>query len=84
MEILQDKQQGFSIYQTTVQVLMTKIYKLVNEIVPPIMNSLFEFHLNQYNLRKILKNSLQKKETCLLWFRNINIQDTHYLGKTSI
>ena len=50
-EILLEKQHEFSIHQRNLQVLITKIYKIVNGIAPPIMNSPFTFRLNQHNLR---------------------------------
>ena len=43
-EVLLEKLHDFSIHQR-------KIYKIVNGIVPPIVNSLFTFRLNQRNLR---------------------------------
>ena len=39
-EVLQEKHYNFSIHQRNLQVLMTEIYKIVNGIVPSIMNSL--------------------------------------------
>ena len=30
---------------------MTEIYKIVNGVAPRIMNSLFEFRSNEYNIR---------------------------------
>ena len=41
----------FTIHQRNLQVLMTEIYKIVNDVAPPIMNSLFEFRSNEYNIR---------------------------------
>ena len=38
------------IHQRNLQVLMMKIYKIVSVIAPPIMNSLFEFQSNKYNI----------------------------------
>ena len=38
-----------TLHQKNLQVLMTEIYKIVNS--PPIMNSLFEFRSNKYNIR---------------------------------
>ena len=49
-EVLLEKQHDFSIHQRNLQVLMTEIYKILNGIAPPIMNSLFTFRLNQHNL----------------------------------
>ena len=43
-EVLPGKQHDFSIHQRNLQVLMTVIYKIVNSIAPPIMNSLFTSH----------------------------------------
>ena len=31
--------------------LITEIHKIVNGVAPPIMNSLFEFRSNEYNIR---------------------------------
>ena len=39
-----------AIHQRSLQVLLTEIYKLVNGVAPPIMNSLFEFWNNEYNI----------------------------------
>ena len=50
-QVLLEKQQDFSTHQRNLQVLMTVIYRIVNGIAPPIMNSLFTFRLNQHNLR---------------------------------
>ena len=50
-QVLLEKQHDSSIHQRNLQVLMTEIYNIVNGIVPPIMNSLFAFCLNQHNLR---------------------------------
>ena len=35
------------IHQSNLQVLMTDIYKIVNGVDPPFMNSLFEFRSNE-------------------------------------
>ena len=51
----------FSIHQRYLQVLMTKIYKIVNCIAPPIMNYLFTFRLNQHNLRNFQELSTEKR-----------------------
>ena len=42
---------------------MTEIYKIVNGITLPIMNSLFTFHLNQHNLRNFQELSTEKTNT---------------------
>ena len=40
------------INRRNLQVLMTEIYKIVNSVAPPIMNSLLEFRNNKYNIPK--------------------------------
>ena len=40
-----------TIHQRNLQILMAEIYKIVNGVAPPIMNSLFEFRSNEYNVR---------------------------------
>ena len=42
---------------------MTEIYKIVNGILPLIMNSLFTFRENQHNLRNIQEFSKEKRNT---------------------
>ena len=36
------------IHQRNLQVLMSEIYKIVNGVAPPLINSLFEFRSNKY------------------------------------
>ena len=42
---------------------MIEIYKIVNSIAPPIMNSLFKFRLNEHNLRNFQQLSTEKRNT---------------------
>ena len=58
-----EKRKEFTIHQRNLQVLMTEIYKIVNGIAPPIMNSLFNFRLNQYNIRNFQELSTEKRNT---------------------
>ena len=62
-EVLLEKQRDFSIYQRNLQVLMTEIYKIINSIVPPIMNSLFTIRLNQHYLRNFQELPTEKRNT---------------------
>ena len=64
-EVLLEKQHDCSIHQRNLQVLMTiyKMYKIVNGIAPPIMNSLFTFRLNQHNLRNFQELLTEKRNT---------------------
>ena len=49
-EILRE-QNEITIHQRNLQVSMTEVYKIVNGIAPPIMNSLFQFRCNTNNIR---------------------------------
>ena len=40
-------------YQRNLQVFTKEIYKIVNSVAPRIMNSLFEFRSNEYNIRNV-------------------------------
>ena len=42
---------------------MTEINKIVNGIVPPLMNSLFTFRLNEHNVRNFQELSTEKRNT---------------------
>ena len=63
--VLLEKQKEFLIHQINLQVLMTGIYETLNDIAPPIMKSLFQFYINQYNLRNFQELS-RKKEARLI------------------
>ena len=84
-KVLPEKQHGFSIHEKNLQVLMGKIYKIVNGIATTVKTSLFKFHLNQHNLRNFQKLSTETRNTvdyghtkCLLfrqkYYHNINWQ----------
>ena len=60
--VLLEKQKEFLIHQINLQVLMTEIYETLNNIVPPIMKSLFQLYINQYNLRNFQELSRKKKQ----------------------
>ena len=68
-EVLLEKQHDFSIHQRNLQVLMTKIYKIVN--APSIMNSLFTFRLNQHNLKIVQELSTEKRNTVNYGFKTV-------------
>ena len=45
------EQNEITIHQRNLQVLMTEVYKIVNDIARPIMKSLFQFRCNTSNIR---------------------------------
>ena len=57
-QILRDQNET-TIHQRNLQVLMKGVYKSVNSIKPPIMNSLFQFQWNTHSIRN-LRKLLQK------------------------
>ena len=55
---LLEKDDSVSIHMTNIQILATKIYKLVNNLLPPSMNRVFKLDSDsRYNLRQILQFS---------------------------
>ena len=60
--ILLDKCNEFSIQQRNLEALMIELYKIIHQIAPPIMNSLFVFRENTHNIRnyQILSNNVRK------------------------
>ena len=54
-QILREKNEP-TIHQQNLQVLMTEVYKIVNGIAPPLMNSLFNFRANTHNIRNFSRN----------------------------
>ena len=49
--ITNDKYNEFSIHQRNLQKLMIESYKIIHQITPPIMKSLFVFRENTHNIR---------------------------------
>ena len=56
------EQNEITIHQRNLQILMIEVYKIVNGIVPPIMNSLFQFCCNTNN-RNFQVISTENKKT---------------------
>ena len=50
-ENLLETHNELTIHQRNLQALMTEIYKIVNVVAPSIMNFLFEFRSNKFNIR---------------------------------
>ena len=61
---------------------MTEIYKIVNGIAPPIMNSLFTFRLNRHNLKNFQELSTEKRN--IVNYGNNYIQGAYLLSKITI
>ena len=45
------------------EVLMTEVYKIVNDIEPPILNSLFQFRCNTNNIRNFQEFFTENRKT---------------------
>ena len=52
-----------TIHQNNLQVLMTEVYKIVNDIAPPIMNWLFNFRANIHNIRNFHEIFTENRKT---------------------
>ena len=52
-----------TIHHKNLQVLMTEVYKIVNGIAPPIMNSLFNFRANIHNIRNFQEIFTESRKT---------------------
>ena len=61
-QILRGKNEP-TIHQKNLQVPMTEVYKTVNGIAPPIMNSLFNFRANNHNIRNFQEIFIENRET---------------------
>ena len=42
---------------------MTEVYKIVNGVAPPIMNSLFQFRCNTHNIKNIQEIFAENRKT---------------------
>ena len=60
---LMREQNEITIHQSNLQVLMTEVYKIVNGIAPPIMNSLFQFRCNTNNIRNFQEIFTKNRKT---------------------
>ena len=60
------EQNEITIHQMNLQVLMTEVYKIVNSIAPPIMNSLFQFRYNTNSIRNFQEIYTENRKT--VWY----------------
>ena len=54
-----------TIHQKKLQVLITEVYKILNGIAPPIMNSLFNFRTNIHNIRNFQEIFTENRKTVI-------------------
>ena len=60
---------------------MTEIYKIVNGVAPPVMNSLFEFRSNDYNIRNFQVLSTDFSRTVNYGIETITYRTSSLLAK---
>ena len=60
---LLEKHNELTIHQRNLQVSIKEIYKIINGVTPPIMNSLFEFGRKKYNTRSFQVHSTDFRRT---------------------
>ena len=64
-ELLQDNR-NVSIHHKNIQTLTMELFKVVNNICPPIMKTFFDFRETRYNIRKFQDMRQQKIKT--VWY----------------
>ena len=52
-----------SVFTIQYQILITDVYRIVNDICPPIVKILFSFRENKYNLRNFQEMNQERIET---------------------
>ena len=67
-----------TIHHRNIQTLMIELFKAKYELASPIMDSLLNRRTIQYNFRN-LQVSIEKKENCVLWFRNNKLPCTRIM-----
>ena len=63
---------------------MTETYKIVNDVAPPILNSLFEFRSNEYDIGNFQVLLTDFRRTVNYEIEKTYIQSTIPLGKITI
>ena len=58
-ELLQ-RNRSVTIHHNNIETLTTEVFKVVNNICPPIMKTFFDFRENRYNIRKFQEMRQQK------------------------
>ena len=72
---LLEKERESTIHQRNIQALMKEIYKFTNNLFPPIMDPMFQFRENSYNLRKFQQLVSSAKKTT-----NMSLETISYRG----
>ena len=62
---------SISIHQRNLQVLVTEIYKVRNDLEPEVMKDIFHFVQKSYNLRN--DSTLQRRRNCTVYLRTESI-----------
>ena len=70
-----------TIHQRNLQVVMKETYKIVNDVAPPIMNSLFEFRSNEYDIRNFQVLSTDFRRTVNYGIETITYTERHPSGQ---
>ena len=69
---LLEKKREFTIHQQNIQALMKEIYKFTNNLSPPIINHMFQFRENSYNLRNFQQLASSTKKTTKMGLETIS------------
>ena len=63
MQELLQRNRSVSTHHKNIQTLQTEVFKVLNNICPPIMKTVFDFWENKYNIRKLQEMKQQKVRT---------------------
>ena len=69
---LLEKKKKSTIHQRNIQALMKEIYKFINNLSPPIINHMFQFCDNSYNLRNFQQLATSTKKTAKMGLEKIS------------
>ena len=59
-------------HHRNIQILMVEIYKIKNNLNPPIMDCMFERRNNTYNLRNFQEFAMKRKRTAKMGLKTLN------------
>ena len=69
---LLEKKRESTIHHQNMQALMKEIYKFTNNLSPPIIDHMFQFHENSYNLRNFQQLASSTKKTTKMGLEKIS------------
>ena len=69
---LLEKKREPTIHQRNIHALMKEIHKFINNLYPPIIDHMLQFHKNSYNLKNFQQLQSSKKKTTKMGLETIS------------